>query len=156
MTTCRSADGQPTGLIAGIQRRPVFMWCCKLDIGSHHACWLLLQDLFIIASALTATSTTATRTTKPRHLFFDRPGRREAGGHSISRIFRRLSPFPFARLPVESSDLALDHFVAPFVACHDEGSEIAAAEAKRAKRHHNDDLQPQLAHDPSLIAPHPC
>src|SRR5215469_15164246 len=103
MTACAVRQTGSHGLIAGIQMRPVFMWCCKLDIGAHHACWLLLQDLFIIASALTATSTTATRTTKPRHLFFDRPGRREAGGHSISRIFRRLSPFPFARLPVESS-----------------------------------------------------
>ena len=29
--------------------------------------------------------------------------------------------------------------------------EIAAAEAKRAERHHNDDLQQQLTHGPSLI-----
>ena len=33
-----------------------------LDIGAHHACWLLLQALFMIASVPTVTSTTATRT----------------------------------------------------------------------------------------------
>jgi len=50
----------------GLNRRrqlcPVFMWCLTLDIGAHHACWLLLQALFMTASVLTATSTTATRT----------------------------------------------------------------------------------------------
>src|SRR6516162_1561259 len=104
------------------QTQPVFMWC-RMDVGAHHARWLLLQALFIIASALTATSTTAPRTTKPRHLFFDRPGQRKAaGGHSISsRFFRPLSPFPFAGLPVVAVVPRLDHFVAPFGACHDEG-----------------------------------
>ena len=83
--------------------------------------------------------------------FFDRPRRREAtwGGHSISRLpfFWWLPPFPFAGVPVVAGDAALDHFVAPLIAGHDEGSEIAAAEAKRAERHHNDDLQQQLTHD---------
>jgi hypothetical protein len=41
---------------------PVFMWCRKLDVGAHHTCWLLLQALFMTASVLTTTSTTATRT----------------------------------------------------------------------------------------------
>jgi hypothetical protein len=40
----------------------VFMWCRKLDIGAHHACWLLLQAVFMTASVLTTTSTTATTT----------------------------------------------------------------------------------------------
>ena len=55
-------------------------------------------------------------------------------------IFRRLSPFPFARVPVVAGDMALDHFVAPLIARHDEGSEVAAAEAKRGERHHYKDL----------------
>jgi hypothetical protein len=38
------------------------MWCRIVDNGAHHACWLLLQALFMTASVLTATSTTATRT----------------------------------------------------------------------------------------------
>ena len=36
------------------------MW--RTDVGAHHACWLLLQALFMTASVLTVTSTTATRT----------------------------------------------------------------------------------------------
>ena len=60
---------------------------------------------------------------------------------------RRLSPFPFAGLPVVASDTALDHFVAPLIARHDEGSEVAAAEAKGAESHHNENLQRQLVHD---------
>ena len=40
---------------------PVFMWCRTVDIGAHHACWLVLQTLFMTASVPTATSTTATR-----------------------------------------------------------------------------------------------
>ena len=40
-------------------------------------------------------------------LFLDRPRRREAaGGHSISRFFRRLFPFPFAGLPVVAGNTA--------------------------------------------------
>jgi hypothetical protein len=74
-------------------------------------------------------------------------GREAACGHSISRFFRLLSPFPFAGLPVVAGQTALDHFVAPLIARHDEGSDIAAAEAKRAERNHNDDLQQQLTHD---------
>jgi hypothetical protein len=35
------------------------MWCRMVDIEAHHACWLLLQALFMTASVLTATSTTA-------------------------------------------------------------------------------------------------
>src|SRR6516162_7615290 len=57
------------------------------------------------------------------------------------RFLRRLSPFPFAGVPVVASDAPLDHFVAPLIARHDEGSEVAAAIAKRAERHHKDDLQ---------------
>jgi len=48
--------------IAGPQLCPVFMWCCTVDIGAHHACWVLLHALFITASMPTVTSTTATRT----------------------------------------------------------------------------------------------
>ena len=63
-----------TGLIAGIQLRPVFMWCCKLDIGAHHACWPLLQALFITANVLTATSTSAPSTmTKGLFIVTSRP-----------------------------------------------------------------------------------
>ena len=65
----------------------------------------------------------------------------------MSRFFRRLSPFPFAGVPVVAGDVTLDHFVAPLIARQYEGSEVAAAEAKRAERHHDDDLQLQLAHD---------
>ena len=61
-------------LIAGPQLRPVFMWWCTLDIGAHHACWLLFQALFMTASVLTATSTTATRTmTKGLFMVTSRP-----------------------------------------------------------------------------------
>jgi hypothetical protein len=51
-----------TGLIAETQLCPVFMWCRTVDIEAHHTCWLLLQALFMIASALTVASTTAMRT----------------------------------------------------------------------------------------------
>ena len=44
------------------RQQPVFMWCPTVEIGAHHACWLLLQALFMTASVLTTTSTTATRT----------------------------------------------------------------------------------------------
>jgi len=37
---------------------PVFMWCRTVDIGAHHARWLVLQTLFMTASVPTATSTT--------------------------------------------------------------------------------------------------
>jgi hypothetical protein len=47
-------------------------------------------------------------------------------------------------VPVVAGDAALDHFVTPPIARHDERGEIAAAEAKRAERNHNDDLQQQL------------
>ena len=56
------------------------------------------------------------------------------------------SPFPFAGLFVVASDTALDHFVAEPVARHDEGDEVAAAEAKRAERNHNAKLEYQFAH----------
>src|SRR5262245_7132098 len=52
-----------------------------------------------------------------------------------------LSPFPLAGLLVVVGKTALNHFVAPLIARHDEGSETAAAEAKRAERHHNAELQ---------------
>jgi hypothetical protein len=52
----------------------VFMWCRGVDIGAHHACWLLLQAPFITASAPTATSKTATRTmTKGLFIVTSRP-----------------------------------------------------------------------------------
>ena len=65
-------DGEISGigLIAGTQ--PVFMWC-RMDVGAHHACWLLLQALFITASVPTATNTTATRTMS-KGLFIVAPG----------------------------------------------------------------------------------
>jgi hypothetical protein len=58
----------------------------------------------------------------------DGPRRREAATHRRKSPWR-LSPFPFASLPVVASGAALDHFVAPLIARHDEGSEIAAAKA---------------------------
>ena len=61
------------------------------------------------------------------------------------RFFRRLSPFPFAGLLVVASHTALDHFVAKPIACRNERGEVAAAEAKRAERHHNGNLQHRLA-----------
>jgi hypothetical protein len=67
-------------------------------------------------------------------------GRREAAGWHLMSGWR-LPPIPFPGLPVVASDPALDHFVSPFVARHDERGEITAAEAKRAERDHNDDLQ---------------
>jgi hypothetical protein len=76
----------------------------------------------------------------------ERRGRRQAtGGHSMSRFFRRLPPFPFAGLPVVAGDAALDHFVAPAVASDDESGQVATAEAKPAERRHDDELQ-QLTH----------
>jgi hypothetical protein len=41
------------GLIAEAQLL-VFMWCRIVDNGAHHACWLLLQALFMTASVLRA------------------------------------------------------------------------------------------------------
>jgi hypothetical protein len=49
-------------LIAETQLCPVFIWCRTVDIGAHHTCWLLLQALFMVASALTVASATAMRT----------------------------------------------------------------------------------------------
>ena len=64
---------QSTGLIAEAQVL-VFMWCRIVDNGAHHACWLLLQALFITASVPTVTSTTATRTmTKGLFIVTSRP-----------------------------------------------------------------------------------
>ena len=61
-------------LIAGRQLCPVFMWWCTPDIGAHQACWLLLQALFMTASVLMVTSTTATRTmTKGLSMVTSRP-----------------------------------------------------------------------------------
>jgi hypothetical protein len=53
------------------QLRPVFIWCRKLDIGVHHPCELLLQALFMIASVLKVTSTTATKTITMGLFIFD-------------------------------------------------------------------------------------
>ena len=61
-------------LIAETQTYPVFMSCRTVVIGAHHACWLLLQALFITASVPTVTSTTATRTmTKGLFIVTSRP-----------------------------------------------------------------------------------
>jgi hypothetical protein len=81
----------------------------------------------------------------------------------VLALFRRLSPFPFAALPVVASDPAFDHFVSPFVACDDERGEKAATKAKRAKGEHDDELQ-ELTHCVAQggpyslrsFAPHPC
>jgi len=67
-----------------------------------------------------------------------------AGGHSICR-FRWLSPIPFAGLPAVAGDPALYHFVAPMVACDNEGSQVFTAEAKRTERRDDNQLQ-QLIH----------
>ena len=40
----------------------------------------------------------------------------------------------------------LDHFVAPILARHDEGGEVAAAEAQRTERHHYEDRQQKIIH----------
>jgi hypothetical protein len=37
------------------------MWCRSVDIGAHHARWLVLQTLFMTARVPTAASPTATR-----------------------------------------------------------------------------------------------
>jgi hypothetical protein len=79
-------------------------------------------------------------------LLRDRPGRWEAATRRRKSPWR-LSPLPFASLPVVASGAALDHLVAPLIARHDEGSKIATAEANRAERDHDDDLRQQLAHD---------
>jgi hypothetical protein len=82
------------------------------------------------------------------------PRRREAaGGHSISSFFGRLSPFPFAGVPIVAGDAALDHFIAPLIACDDECGEIPAAEANGAESDHNENLQRQLVHDRPRVAP---
>ena len=61
-------------VIAETQSYPVFMSCRTVVIGAHHACWLLLQALFITASVPTVTSTTATRTmTKGLFIVTSRP-----------------------------------------------------------------------------------
>ena len=61
-------------VIAETQTYPVFMSCRTVVIGAHHACWLLLQALFITASVPTVTSTTATRTmTKGLFIVTSRP-----------------------------------------------------------------------------------
>src|SRR6516165_4722143 len=35
---------------------------CRMDVGAHHACWLLLQALFMTASVPKVTSIAVTRT----------------------------------------------------------------------------------------------
>jgi hypothetical protein len=86
-------------------------------------------------SKLCSASVVADDKTSPDH-----GGGKRRAGYSISGFFRQLSPFPFAGVPVVAGDAALDLFVAPFVARHDEGREIAAAKAKRAERRHDDEL----------------
>jgi len=83
----------------------------------------------------------------------NQPRRREAAiVHLISRlpIFWRLAPFPFAGLPVVAGDTTLNHFIAPFVACHDERDEIAAAKAKPAKGGNYGELR-QLTHRRTVL-----
>jgi hypothetical protein len=80
--------------------------------------------------------------------FLNRTGggkRRGEGIQSRLPFFWRLSPFPFAGVPVVAGDAALDHFVTPPVPRHEEGSKVAAAEAKPTKGDHDDELQ-QLTH----------
>jgi hypothetical protein len=48
MTAERFQKMGGTGLIAEAQL-VVFMWCRIVDNGAHHACWLLLQALFMTA-----------------------------------------------------------------------------------------------------------
>jgi hypothetical protein len=74
-------------------------------------------------------------------------------GRSISRFLRRFTPLPFSGVPIVARYTALYHFVAPFVACHDEGSEVATTKAKRAERYHNEYLQEQLIHSPLTSEP---
>ena len=64
----------------------------------------------------------------------------------------RLTPFPFAGLPVVVSETPLNHFVPPLIARYDEGRQVAAAEAKRAERYYNEDLQQQFTHDRLALA----
>jgi hypothetical protein len=64
---------------------------------------------------------------------------------------RRFPPFPFAGPRVVAGDTALNHFIAPFVARHDERGENTAAKAKRAERHEDDELQP-LTHRSNLAS----
>ena len=52
MTAVRFQKMGGTRLIAEAQLL-VLMWCRIVDIGAHHACWLLLQALFITASVPT-------------------------------------------------------------------------------------------------------
>jgi hypothetical protein len=52
-------DGVRFSSRAGLMAGQLCMWCRMMDIGVHHACWLRLQALFMTASVLTATSTTA-------------------------------------------------------------------------------------------------
>jgi hypothetical protein len=63
-----------------------------------------------------------------------------ARGPALVLAWRR-APFPFASHPVETGDVALDHFVPPLIARYDEGGEIADAKAKGAERHQNESLQ---------------
>ena len=61
MTAVRFQKMGGTRLIAEAQLL-VLTWCRIVDIGAHHARWLLLQALFITASVPTVTSTAATST----------------------------------------------------------------------------------------------
>ena|SRR6516164_10358874 len=78
-----------------------------------------------------------------RHSRFSPP--RAKGNQGLVASTCLLSPFPLASQLVVVGNTALDHFAAPLIARHDEGSEAAAAEAKPAESHHDNELQ-QLAH----------
>jgi hypothetical protein len=59
---------------------------------------------------------------------------------------------PCAGLPVVTSGAAPDHFVAPLIARHDEGSEVAAAETKGAEPHHNFAIFAAIRRASSLVS----
>ena len=71
------------------------------------------------------------------------------GKQSLVASARLLPQFPLTSPLVVMGKTALNPSGAPLFARHDEGSETAAAEAKRAESHHNYDLQRQLVHGPS-------
>jgi hypothetical protein len=54
-----------------------------------------------------------------------RRGERSEAASRLS-IFRRLAPFPFARLPIVAGNAALDHFVAPAIACNNESDQLSS------------------------------
>jgi len=73
------------------------------------------------------------------------------GNQGLVAPTRLLSPFPLASPLVVVGKTALNQVVAPLIARHDEGSETAAAEAKGAESHYNENLQRQLVHEERRI-----